>query len=286
MSEVRKTGLLQDESLEAVLSKDGVVRIPFLNEEELAELRELYNQVHDGKDPPTMYDGIHMTIWHSDRSYKLGINTRLREILKGACDRTFKDYRAISQQFIVKRKGADTTFPIHQDWSIVDETKYPSFNLWIPIQDVDENNGAMRIVKGSHRLPRKIRGAGYLFPNYYDLADELSSHFTTYSMKAGEALLFFHCTLHGSPYNNAEGYRAVTQISVIPKDAPMQIYFQRKEGDPLEVHHPADDFTFYYDSIREESETRPPTGRPTEVLPSMKVEPVEIDEVLGAVNSN
>ncbi len=224
-----------------------------------------------------------MTIWDSDRAYKLGINTRLREILKAACDRTFKDYRALTQQFIVKRKGSDTTFPIHQDWSIVDELKYPSFNLWIPLQDVNENNGAMRIVKGSHRLPRKVRGAGYLFPNYYDLMDDLQPHLTTYSMKAGEALLFFHCTLHGSPYNNAEGHRAVTQISVIPEDAPMQIYFQRSQGAPLEIHHPADDFTFYYDKIREESETRPPTGKPTEILPSMTVTPVELEEVMGAV---
>lgn len=278
------TGLLNDESLEAVLSEDGVVKIPFLNEEELAELRELYYSSHGESDPPTMYDGIHMTIWHSDLAYKLKINRRLKEILQSACDRTFKNYRAVTQQFIVKRKGKETTFPMHQDWSIVDETKFPSFNLWIPLQDVDGANGAMAIVKGSHRIARKVRGAGYLFPGFYNLREELQPYLTTYPMKAGEALLFFHCSLHGSSYNSEEGHRAVTQISIIPKDAPMQIYFQREPGQPLEVHHPQDDFTFHYNKIREESETRPPTDNPTQILPSLVVKEATLEEVLEAVN--
>jgi len=275
--------LLKNKELEVTLASDGVIKIPFLTDSELQEIKDLYSDVHGNTDPPSMYDGIHMTIWHKDRAYKMHINTELKRILTGACERTFQNYRAISQQFIVKRKGSDTTFPIHQDWSIVDEFKYKSFNLWIPLQDVDETNGAMWIVKGSHKIERKIRGAGYLFPNYYPVLDALQPRMTSCSMKGGEALLFYHNTLHGSPYNHSEGHRVVTQISIIPKDAPLKIYFQKGEGAPLEVHYPADSFTFYYDKIREESEVRPPTGRATETLPSLVVEPATVDEVLGAI---
>jgi hypothetical protein len=266
------------------LSKKGVVKMPFLNDEELDEIRALYQEMHGTSDPPTLYNGIHMTIWHSDTEYKLKINRRLSEIIEPACERTFENYRALSQQFIVKMKGNQTTFPIHQDWSIVDETKYLSFNLWIPIYDVNENNGAMWIVEGSHNIKRKVRGAGYLFPNYYEVLDELRPYMTSYSVKAGEALLFFHNTIHGSPHNNTEQPRIVAQISVIPKDAPMQIYFQNGPNSQLEVHRPADDFTFHYDKIREESETRPPTDRPYELRTGLSVKPVELDEVIDAIS--
>lgn len=277
--------LLQDQDLEHQLQSDGVIKIPFLTNLELQAIKDLYTDMHGTDDPPSMYDGIHMTIWHGDRAYKMRINRALKQILKDACDRTFKDYRAISQQFIVKRKGSDTTFPIHQDWSIVDEFKYRSFNLWIPLQDVDETNGAMWIVKGSHHINRKIRGAGYLFPNYYPVLEALRPQMTSYTMQGGEALLFYHNTLHGSPYNASEGHRAVVQISIIPEHAPLQIYFQRGAGQPLEVHHPADDFTFYYDKIREESEVRAPTGKPTELLPSLRVEPATLEEIDQALNA-
>jgi hypothetical protein len=281
-----QAGLLKDSNLETQLDQDGVIKIPFLTTDELTQIKNLYIRYHGEDDPPSMYDGIHMTIWHSDIAYKMEINTELKKILKAACERTFQNYRALSEQFIAKRKGTDTTFPIHQDWSIVDETKHKSFNLWIPLQDVDESNGAMWIVKGSHKIKRKVRGAGYLFPNYYPVLEELKPMMTSFNMHAGEALIFFHNTLHGSPSNKTNSQRVVTQISIVPEDAQLQIYFQKSEADSLEVHHPADAFTFYYDRIREESELRPPTGKPTELLPSLKVYPATLEEVKLALKEN
>jgi hypothetical protein len=272
-------GLLKDSNLNYLLENDGVIRVPFLTKDELLSIKDLYQKMHGNYDPPSMYDGIHMTIWHHDLAYKMEINTELKKKLGAASDRVFQDYRALSEQFIAKRKGSDTTFPIHQDWSIVDESKHRSLNLWIPLQDVDESNGAMWIVKGSHKIKRKIRGAGYLFPNYYPVLNNLKPLMTSFSMKGGEALIFFHNTLHGSPSNTSDQPRVATQISIIPKNAELQIYFQESEGNPLEVHHPADSFTFYYDRIREESEIIPPTGKATKLLPSLKVEPASLEEI-------
>ena len=60
----------------------------------------------------------------------------------------------------------------------------------MPLQDVNENNGAMWILKKSHNINRPIRGAGYLFPNYGPILEELKKRATLFSMKAGEALIF------------------------------------------------------------------------------------------------
>lgn len=280
---VSELDVFRNKTSAETLKSDGVVKIPFLNEEELNHLKDFYQSMHPSGEPPMMIDGIHMTIWHSDIDYKLKVRDGIKEIIKPAFERTFTNYRAISQQFIVKRKGEDTTFPIHQDWAIVDESKYFSLNIWIPLQDVDEKNGAMWIVKRSQQIQRKIRGGGYLFPNYYGVLKELKPYMTSYPMRAGEALLFYHSTIHGSPVNQSPQPRIVLQVSVLPENVPLQIYFQKDATSPLEVHQPKDDFNFYYQNIREDSEKMPPSPQPVEVKPSFRQTPVFLSEVLDAI---
>ena len=118
--------LLINDEQGKLLKRDGVIKIPFLTDSELQAIRNFYLAEHGSDDPPSMYDGIHMTIWHGDLEYKLRIKNTLGQLLKAACSRTFRAYRAVTPQFIVKRPGAETVFPVHQDWSIVDENNYVS----------------------------------------------------------------------------------------------------------------------------------------------------------------
>lgn len=276
--------LFQNPDLQTELDRDGVVAIPFLNEAELAELRAFYAEMHPDGVVPQMRDGIHMTIWCSDLNYKVKIRERLREIMQPALERTYKDYRIVSPVFIVKRKGKDTTFPIHQDWNVVDESKHRAFNMWIPLQDVDEKNGALWIVKGSHRLPNKVRAAGYLFPNLYGLEEHLKPRMEAMCIKAGMALIFYHRVIHGSPPNQLDEPRAVAAVSVLPKEVPLHIYFQPNKDHKLEVYHPPDDFIYEYENVRDDSPFDSPIGEPVEVLPSypaVKLGPKDFERMAG-----
>lgn len=277
--------IVRDQELADRLKRDGVIRVPFLTPEELTELQAYYAELHGPNDPPTLYDGIHMTIWHSELDYKLGVTNKLKEIFDGACKRTFNKFRAITHQFIIKRKGEETTFPVHQDWTIVNEDKYISLNLWIPMQDVDETNGAMSIIKGSHNIMRTVRGAGHLFPNYHPILPSLRQHMTSYNLKAGEALIFYHRSIHGSPPNLSNDPRVVVQLTILPEDAPLEIYFQKGPSEKLEVHHPQDDFNFHYERIREDSEMRPPTTTATEYREPYDMKPLSMGEVLEAIRA-
>jgi hypothetical protein len=278
--------LFQREEYADELLRDGVVKIPFLTPEELKELHQFYWQMHPSGVPPALYDGIHMTTWHGDLDYKLKIKEGLQKVVEKACQRTFKNYRAISQQFIVKLKGDETTFPIHQDWSIVNESKYFSFNLWIPLQDVNESNGAMYIVKGSHRIDQKIRGAGMLFPQYFPWIDALKPFTEQFELEAGEALLFYHSTIHGSPFNQSDKPRIVVQVSILPEKAPLEIYFQKSPESSLEVHYPDDSFNFHYESLREESEIRPPTNQAAEIWKGFQAKEVSLKDIIEVLSKS
>lgn len=282
-SQTLEQELFQNYEFADTLKKEGVVKIPFFTVDELKLLQEYYEHLHGSNNPPTLYYGIHMTIWHSDINYKMAVHNKLKELFQVACERNFKNYRAIGHQFITKLKGIETTFPIHQDWAIVDEDKYISLNLWFPLQDVDEKNGAMWIVKGSHKIKQNIRGAGSLFPNYAQYFDEFKPYLSSFPMRAGEALLFYHSTLHGSPHNQTDKFRAVVQISILPKEAPLQIYFQKSENSQLEVHEPNDNFIFNYNKIREDSEVIAPTKNPTKILPPHYLINKSFDEILKEI---
>lgn len=282
---VSETEIFKNAEAARTLIKDGVVKIPFLNDRELNAVNNLYDSMHNGKMPLNTMHGIHMTIWHPEERYKTLIRDGIKEIFESAFERNFVHYRALTQQFIIKDSGGETAFHIHQDWAIVDETKNFSLNIWIPLHDVDEHNGAMWIVKGSHRLDRPIRGAGILFPNYSAYFNMLKPYTTSFKMKAGEALVFYHCTLHGSPSNQSRSMRKAVQVSLVHEETPLHIYFQKNAQSPLEIHHPDDNFTYRYQNIHEESSQKPPTENADELIFPFRNKDINGDEILNIIRT-
>lgn len=248
------------------VTKNGYTVSPFLNNLELKKLRSLLEELHPNFSNIEMNYGIHMTSWMQDDDYKMHVKREIDKIFAPAVARTFQNYRALNHVFIIKSKNEENTFPVHQDWSIVDESKNISYNIWVPLYDVDENNGALWIIKKSHRYKTQYRGAGDLFPNYESYMDLLKPYIKPIKVKAGQALVFYHSTIHGSPPNKTENLRSVAACSVIKKNAPLCIYYKNPQTNNIEIHQPSDDFMFKYKNIRVDSKITPPTSKPIEIL--------------------
>lgn len=277
--------LFKNKQLQKELEKNGYVVVSFLSLAEVELLNTFYNEIHSGGDIPNIIDGIHMTTWCTDHNYKNKISAKLNNIFREPSERFFSDFRRLNNVFIVKKTGRDTTFKVHQDWNVIDETEYQSVNVWIPLHDVDENSGALWVLKGSHKINRKIRGAGYLFPDYSPYFSELEKKSTSVKLKAGEAIIFYHSIIHGSPPNLASTDRKAACFTVVPKSAPLCIYFQPNENAPLEQHEPEDDFMFNYNYLRTESTHNPPSKKPKKLLPSYKNKKVDDMEIKKIVNN-
>jgi hypothetical protein len=271
--------LFKDKILQAELEQNGFIVIPFLNTDEVEKLNLFYSSVHNNQDPPHFIEDIHMTTWCTDLEYKLNVSTNLIQLFTEPSNRYFDKIRRLNNVFIVKKSGKQTSFKVHQDWNVVDETKYQSVNVWIPLQDVDESTGALWVLKGSHKLNRKIRGAGYLFPDYGNYTSELEKAAVLVKLKAGEAIVFYHSVIHGSPPNMGNKNREAACFSVIPEEAPLCIYFQPEKEKTLEVHQPMDDFMFHYTELRKQAHLIPPSNKPINILSSYKNKPVELDEL-------
>ena len=271
--------LLHNAELHNRLQEDGFITIPFLNEEELEMARSLYHKEHPGDAIPRLIDGIHMTSWCPDLNYKLRIKENLEKCTRRQSQMVFQDFRSINHVFIIKVSGKHTTFKVHQDWNVIDETKYSSVNVWIPLYDVDAESGGLWIVPGSHKINRPIRGAGYLFPDYSGHLDLLENASVEQNLKAGEAVIFFHSVIHGSPPNLGARPRIAVAFSIIPEEAPLNIYFQKTSTEPLEVHRPPDDFMYHYENLRHDTIEEGPTRMPFKKLAPYKSKPISLQEI-------
>ncbi|MCC6373173.1 MAG: phytanoyl-CoA dioxygenase family protein [Bacteroidia bacterium] len=271
--------LLKDTTLQNELKENGFIVIPFLNNDETKALQNFYTEIHGQQDPPLFIEEIHMTSWCPEKAYKEKVSKGLQSIFEPATKRFFKDFRSLNNVFIIKKNGKNTTFKVHQDWNVVDETLYESVNVWIPMHDVNETSGALWVLRGSHRINRKIRGAGYLFPEYGKYFRELEEKAVSVNLKAGQAIVFYHSVIHGSPPNLSDNLRIAACFSVIPKNAPLCIYHQPLANAPLRSYQPNDDFIFQYDYLRTETLTRPPAETPVSEKESYINKPVTLEEL-------
>lgn len=116
----------------------------------------------------------------------------------------------------------------HQDASLLDEAHRLGLYCWIPLVDVDEHNGWLQVIPGSHRLgnaqrtlniPWQFRGQESVF----------APHLVGLPMRAGSVCLFDAATVHASPPNRSSDIRFALNNFAKPCDAPM-VHFLADES--------------------------------------------------------
>ncbi|MFN8236832.1 MAG: phytanoyl-CoA dioxygenase family protein [Chitinophagales bacterium] len=272
--------LPQYHDIQQELSQNGFVKISFLDAEQLSSLRTHYNEYLEMDTP--FINGIHMSTWMSDIKKKLLLRDSIEKILKKSFDQYFTDYKVSNTTFIVKKKHKVSNFPLHQDWSFVDEEKFEALNVWIPLQDTTIYNGGLYVIPGSHKLSNKVRGAGMLSVDYTPYHKQLKPYLTPVSLKAGEALLFYYAVIHGSPDNKQASDRVIVSTSVMPLQAPMIVNYYNQQQHTTEQYAMPDDFVYLYDDIKTQSTTQPPKGMLINSFPYKKYE-VSVKEIAGLI---
>lgn len=241
--------IFRDPDLQEQMIRLGYVHIPgFLNAQELDGLRRAYQEYDPG-----ISRRYYSTIDSYDPVYKHHVNVAIRTAASRSAERVLADYRPLTGNFVIKRKGRKSKVHMHFDISCIDEEQMESCVLWMPLADVTEANGALQMMPGSHRFMNKIRGPGVR--RYYEpLYSEFERHWMkVVPMKAGDALLFINRLLHYSPPNQDSETRVAARIDFIPREADALMYYWRPgmlEQD-VAVYHIEDDF---YEHFRKEQE--------------------------------
>jgi hypothetical protein len=188
--------IFKDDTLNLQLMSDGYAKVSFLNDAEIQQLTDFFYLHH-----PVLPDGMYASSHSTDVEFRKKMNDEIKDICTCAATSTFADVELLGATFMVKSKGEQGSLAPHQDWSIVDENEYNSYNIWLPLVDVNEANGTLLILEKSHAALKNIRGLN-IPSSYAEVTEALWQYLTPVNLKAGEAFVYDHRLLHASGINN------------------------------------------------------------------------------------
>lgn len=233
--------IFKDPQHQEQYERDGYVVVDFLDEDETRTLLAQYE-----KETAWFREGFMSSVYAPVDGYKEKVDALLQPVGNRFVDTYMDDYRVIIGSFMVKGEGENSAMYPHQDWTLVDETRYASFNIWMPLVDVDTQNGALSIMRGGHRMPFTYRGS--CVPDALgDYSRFSPDRLTALPMKAGQALVYDHRCIHVSPPNVSGRIRPAVAIGIAPAYVDVFHYFFDKGKNKL--YRFAADKSFYFNHV-------------------------------------
>ncbi len=217
--------VFSDAAVQRAFQAYGFVVLPLFSESAADRLAAFFHEqaIHDDRPFYTSTD-------LRQREFRQLGDERIRgEVAQAGMERVAPGYEPFFASYIVKQpvSTGDSTVDLHADWSIHDETASDALTLWIPLQDVDEANGCMHVIPGSHRWVQRIRGVGIPEPyrRHRPLLGWADLH--PIPMKKGEVLFYHNALLHASPPNTTNSARLACLVACHPADTTPVLYYQR-----------------------------------------------------------
>ena len=241
-----------DEKLQTNIQKFGYVVIDLLNQSEVDSLYKGFLNIKKA-----LNNDFGENFWPSGRSSNISIRNLAKnyidEVLPNKLSPLFynNQYEFIGGTYLIKPPSNKSELSPHQDSSHVLEKETFSVYCWIPLQDVDENNGCFHVIPQSHHLKIEQRSLNVPWV-LKDHTNILNKYMTAIKMKAGQAIFFDASLIHASPSNFSDSARVAVNYYIHRKEHPFCHYYYNEEIDKVEVFNVTP--SFYYD---EDFEKRP-----------------------------
>lgn len=217
---------------------------PIFNEEEVKGLMSGYEKLAElllEDEGPS-----DMSQWHRTSRFLYDISAH-PQILNYVEDILGPNFYLWASEFITKAPRTDKTVPWHQDAHYWPLTPHNTVTVWLAFGDVDEENGAMKVIPGTHKgglIKHRIADETSILS--FELEDGTFSEQDAISLKipAGGISLHDDAIIHGSPANHSDRWRIALvlrysstdvkcDLSVVPT---FQAYLMR--GVDAYRHHP------------------------------------------------
>lgn len=236
MYELLNSARLRNIENEEFFKKYGFIHIPDFIDKSIVKL--IFSE----------FDKIHIpdyskNQWNSqfDLSYQNALRTSsiIKKYLYPSFDRHFIDFDLPMASIMSKNPIPNSTCELHRDYTAFEEKEVQVRNFWIPLVDINADNGALYAIPGSYKLFTDIRP---MFSDwaYSKIKDEILKFKIAFYIKAGDLILYADKTLHGSFENMTTMPRPVLHGGVLPKNA--QVYFYKNEGSKVYQYAVDSDF--------------------------------------------
>ena len=232
-------------SLYQEITTQGYTVINFLDRDEVESLVDFDRKNSSPED--TLSSSMSFSICTANVPYRRKISQKIKMLFRAKLKLLFPEYRIAFGALAHKNPDASSSqMPLHQDNSLTDETEIPSFGVWCPLIDVDEQNGCLQVVSRSHVFNSKARP--YFVFNWFPYSPEVMSlmqkdYLTNIPMKAGQALIYDKRLFHCSPPNVTTNQRVAAICTLVPQGMPCHFCFRESDtSDKIEMFEVEDEF--------------------------------------------
>jgi len=226
------------------LERDGYTVVEdFITGTEVDHLLQVFHSL----DCPTHHGAWSASMLSADLAYRATVHRVIKDVLTPRVAQLLPGYRFCICNFLVKepQQSDEGVVQVHQDPTFVDEDRYSSVGIWIPLVDTDATNG-IAVLPGSHRWndgPRSFVG----WSPYASLSARLLEQATPVPIRAGSALVFSQKLFHGSRANRSRTTRVTATALLVSNEAPLRCYYANPAlPQKLEVFEVDDQFYMRY----------------------------------------
>lgn len=235
--------IFKKHSLQELFKKQGYVVISsFLKQGIVEELTNIYNKAN----PKNLDPGFYCTLYNESDEQKKKVSDKVKRVLKSITSDWLIDYNSLVVDYPTKGALTEGDVAMHQDWVFVDEKKYTSLNIWVPLVDVNRKNGAYYVLKGSNNIEHTIRGSHMPLPCNEVKYKVQYENMTYLPMKAGDAIIYDHRLMHRTPPNTTDKDRIALSLNLIPAEAKPIHYYMHADSGKVELFEIEYDFFTKY----------------------------------------
>ncbi len=213
--------ILRDQDLQHAVTEQGFAVVTLYTPEEAAAIRaRIADHIPTQPSVNDPQDGMYNSAFDGGLSRRIPQEVEA-ELLQRIESMMF-GYRGIGACVMAKVADAGR-LSIHQHQPVTPDIFTQVMHLWLTLDDVDADTGALRLVPRSHRILRHVQSFTTA-PYFAEFQDDLESEFARHvPMRAGQAILMDGSMLHGSCPNRRDEPALRLFTTLLPEDQPFCI---------------------------------------------------------------
>ena len=224
--------VFKDNKLESLITQKGYVVIDHLLLVSQCDELSTFYETHGLTDDRA----FSISNWNNDQPSRDAIFQKICEVVRPYADKELNEYKPVLGVFTAKKPMERSEMLLHQDWSLVDETRYRSVSIWVALCDMDSINGNLQVAEYSHIYASQPRGMNMPIPFENIRGQIQKNHLTEVPLKKGDAIIFDHRLIHASPANKSNNIRLAAVLALIPEEAQLiHCYKQLERDNEIEI---------------------------------------------------
>lgn len=212
-----KNLMINDSDYKQALDEIGFCILPLFSPAQIEQIKAVYQTYFTGN----KVAGLIASHSKTGPELSLHVSASLKDIVMPSLEKQFSDFIFFLGGFMVKQANTSSEFPLHQDWNIVDETKFTSYQIWIPLELSSPDNGGIFVLPGSHRFFENNRSGSYGMPRI-DTDETMRKLSVDMIIPPGSALVYHNSLFHASYPNHTNADRISAIINIYQKDAVLE----------------------------------------------------------------